>query len=132
MLATLQSAGFSTAILLHTVTAIAALVIGAVVFLGRKGSPRHRMLGRTWALLMLVVILSSFFIKMSGSFSWIHALSVGSLVALALAVYHIRKGNVKAHRHAVIGLYSGGLVLAGVFTLLPSRLLGSYLWRLFA
>ncbi len=98
MFATLQSVGFTPAILLHTVTALGALFVGIVIFLARKGASTHRRLGRTWAALMLAVIFSSFFIRTSGSFSWIHLLSIGSLVALILAVYFIRKGNVRAHR----------------------------------
>lgn len=45
------------------------------------------------------------------------------------AVYFVRKGDIRAHRYTMLGLYAGGLVLAGMFTLLPSRLLGSYLWQ---
>lgn len=118
------------AILVHTIAAVAALVLGALMFLRPKGSGAHRSLGRTWALLMLVIIFSSFFIRTSGSFSWIHLLSIGSLVALVLAVRHARRRNVAAHRRIMIGLYAGGLITAGFFTLLPSRLLGEQLWRM--
>ncbi len=129
MLAVLQSAGFTPAILVHTIAALAAVLSGIGIFLARKGTDTHRLLGRSWAVLMLVVIVSSFFIRTSGSYSWIHLLSVGSLIALARAVYFVRKGDIRAHRYTMLGLYAGGLVLAGMFTLLPSRLLGSYLWQ---
>lgn len=121
---------FTPAILIHTTAALVAIVVGALMFLRPKGSGSHRTLGRTWALLMLVIIFSSFFIRTSGSFSWIHLLSVGSLVALVLAVRHARRHNIAAHKRIMIGLYAGGLVTAGFFTLLPSRLLGEQLWRL--
>src|SRR5690606_33634299 len=120
--------GFTPVILVHTLSAIAALLLGALMFMRTKGSLSHRHLGRIWAGLMLLVILSSFFIRHNGSFSWIHLLSVGSLVALALAVHHARRHNRRTHARIMAGLYAGGLVTAGFFTLLPSRLLGGHLW----
>ncbi len=121
--------GFTPIILAHVLAAVAALGVGCLVFLGRKGSAGHRRLGRVWALLMLIVLLSSFGIRGSGEFSWLHGLSVGSLVVLVLAIYHARRGNWRAHRNSMIGLFAGGLVIAGMFTLLPSRLLGGLLWQ---
>ena len=41
---------------------------------------------------------------------------------------HARRGQVAAHRQTMRGLYLGGCLLAGVFTLLPGRFLGSLLW----
>lgn len=122
-------AGFTPIILAHTVAAFAALGVGLVVFLRRKGTPGHRRLGRAWAVLMLIVLLSSFGIRTSGSFSWLHLLSVGSLLVLAAAIYHAVRGNVRTHRRMMTGLFAGGLVIAGMFTLLPSRLLGDWLWH---
>lgn len=113
----------------HLAAAVAAMALGAAVFLRRKGSASHRRLGRAWAVLMLIVIGSSFLIRTNGHFSWLHLLSVGSLVALVLAVYHARNHNLHAHRSTMLGLYVGGLVIAGIFTLLPSRVLGWHLWN---
>ena len=47
---------------------------------------------------------------------------------LPLAIWHIRRGNVDGHRKAMKGMYIGGCVVAGLFTLLPGRFLGSLLW----
>lgn len=121
--------GFTPVILIHTSAALAALVLGFAVFLRRKGTSGHRRLGRAWALLMLVVIVSSFAIRGSGSFSWLHGLSVGSLIVLVMAIYHARRGNWRAHRGSMTGLFVGGLIIAGLFTLLPSRLLGELVWH---
>lgn len=116
------------AIWIHLVAATAALVLGGAVFLARKGTFLHRMAGRTWAALMLVTAVSTWWIRASGSFSWIHILSVITLVALAGAIWFAITGNIRRHRNVVIGLYAGGLVIAGLFTLLPQRLLGHALW----
>lgn len=120
---------FSPVILLHTVAALTAIPIGALVFIRPKGNQVHRKLGRAWAALMLAVILTSFFIRGDGQFSWIHLLSIGSLIALAWGVVLARKHNIAGHRRTMFSLYVGGLMVAGLFTLLPSRLLGSLLWH---
>lgn len=121
---------FTPLILTHTLAALAALTLGALVFLRRKGTSVHRLLGRSWAVLMLVVIMTSFFIKTNGGYSWIHLLSIGSLAALVLAIQHARRHRLEAHRFTMLGLYIGGLVIAGIFTLLPSRILGGLLWHM--
>jgi uncharacterized membrane protein len=70
----------------------------------------------------------SFAIRGPGGFSWIHGLSVFTLVALTSGVVAARAHRVKAHRQTMISLYVGALVITGLFTLLPGRLLGSALW----
>jgi len=115
---------FTPVILLHTAAAFAALALGAAMFLAAKGTLLHRMAGRSWVALMLVVAVSSFWIQRTGSFSWIHILSVAVILMLGAAVYFALTHRIRAHRRMVIGLYAGGLVLTGLFTLLPHRLLG--------
>jgi uncharacterized membrane protein len=107
---------------LHLSAAVAALLLGAAVLFLRKGTTLHRLSGRTCAGLMLVTALSSFWITRSGSYSWIHLLSAWVLVALSLAVYFIRRGNVRAHRGFMLGTYLG-LVGAGLGALAPGRIL---------
>jgi uncharacterized membrane protein len=119
---------FTPVILIHLVAALAALALGAAVFLRRKGTPVHRMLGRAWVGLMLVTAISTYWIRGSGSFSWIHGLSVISLVALAFAVYFAVAGNIRRHQRIMKGVYFIALIVAGAFTLLPQRLLGHALW----
>lgn len=125
-----MSAAFTPWIIAHTGAALAALLLGAAVFFRRKGTHAHRHLGRLWAGLMLVVIGSSFFIRTDDEFSWLHLLSVGSLGALLLGIHWARRRQPQAHRSTMLGLYLGGLVIAGFFTLMPSRLLGGLFWQL--
>lgn len=119
---------FTPMILIHLGAAFAALVLGIAVFLGRKGDFSHRILGRTWIGLMLITAISSYWIRGGGSFSWIHGLSVISLVALSFAVYFAMTGNINRHQRIMKGVFFGGLVVASGFTLLPARLLGQALW----
>ncbi|MBE0623225.1 MAG: DUF2306 domain-containing protein [Burkholderiales bacterium] len=119
---------FTPIILVHLGAALVALALGAVVFFGRKGTFGHRVLGRVWVLLMLVTAISTFWIRSTGGFSWIHGLSVITLLVLARAVYLAMNGNVRRHQSAMKALYFGALIVAGAFTLLPQRLLGHALW----
>jgi uncharacterized membrane protein len=120
--------GFTPAIWIHFIAAVVAMGLGAMVFLGRKGSGKHRWMGRGWAVLMLVVAISSFWIQSEGSFSWIHGLSVFTLCLLTAGVFFAATGRVRGHRYTMIGLYSGSLLIAGAFSLMPQRLLGQMLW----
>lgn len=121
-------AGFTPVILFHTAAALAALALGALVFTRRKGTASHRLLGRTWVALMLATATSSFWIQSDGNYSWIHGLSVLVIVGLGGAVYCAVSGNITCHQRIMKGLFAGGLVIAGAFTLLPQRLLGRMLW----
>lgn len=119
---------FTPVIVVHAGAAVAALALGAAMFTARKGTALHRYAGRGWVALMLVAALSSFWIRSSGSFSWIHILSVLVPVLLAKGVWYAVTGRISGHRRTMGAVYAGGLVIAGLFTLLPSRLLGQMLW----
>jgi uncharacterized membrane protein len=121
-------ASFNAIILTHTFAALAAIAVGAAMFLARKGTFLHRVAGRGWVALMLTVAISSFWIKSSGNFSWIHLLSVAVPVLLAAGVYFAIRRNIVRHQRMMIGVYALGLGVAGLFTLLPNRLLGQMLW----
>lgn len=120
-------------IFFHLVCAAAAVAIGAIVLARRKGTPSHRALGWTWVLLMAGATISSAFIRdyrmpNIAGFTPIHFFTVLVAVQLPRAVLAIRNGRVEAHRQAMRGLYIGGCVVAGLFTLLPGRFLGRQFW----
>jgi uncharacterized membrane protein len=121
-------AGRAIALPVHLVCALIALPLGAFVLWRPKGTPTHKALGRIWAVLMLVVAVSSYWLRtLSGGFSLIHLLSVLTLVGLPLAIHNARKGNIPAHLRAMRGIYIG-LVVAGLFALAPARTLGRMLF----
>ena len=111
----------------HAAVAAAAVVVGAIVLWRRKGTAVHRWLGRVWITLMGLTALTSFGIFRE-SYSWIHGLSVFTLVMLAVGVWAARTGRRTLHRQVMAGTYAWGLIITGLFTLLPSRLLGHALW----
>ncbi|MES2958754.1 MAG: DUF2306 domain-containing protein [Pseudomonadota bacterium] len=118
----------------HLLTALAALIVGAFVLAQRKGTASHKALGWTWVVLMGSTALASAFIRDYGmpniaGITPIHAFTLLTAVNLPLGIWHIRQGNVTAHRKSMRGLYIGACVLAGIFTLLPGRFLGNLLWK---
>jgi uncharacterized membrane protein len=119
---------FTPVILIHLATAIASLVVGAAMFLMKKGTLRHRLSGRAWVLLMAVTALASFAIRTRGHFTWIHLLSVLVLFMLARAVWAARNRNIRLHRRLVTGTYAG-LLIAGAFAMAPWRRLGYLAWH---
>ena len=110
----------------HAAMAGAALLVGAAVLARPKGTASHRALGWTWVVLMAAVASSSFAIRYNG-FSWIHGLSVFTLFALVFGVADARRRNIKAHRTTMISIFVGALLITGLFTLLPQRLIGQAL-----
>ena len=121
-----------TVIQLHAGAAVAALLLGAAQFWLPKGRGLHRAMGWVWAALMLVVAITSFWISKErfqlGPFSPIHLLSILALVSLPLGILYARRRNVRGHKATMISLYIGALIVAGLFTLLPSRILGRVLF----
>lgn len=114
---------------IHLTAALLALAAGAVVLLRRKGTRPHKAWGRAWVVLILLTAITSLWIPAFLHFSWIHILTGVVLVNVAWALWAIRRGNVAAHRGAMIGTYLG-LVGAFVGALLPGRIVGGFAWRL--
>ena len=112
----------------HALAAVTALALGAVQLALPKGGPRHRVMGWLWAVLLASVALTSIWISGErmrfGPFSWIHLLSVLTLVMLPVGILHARRGRIGRHRWTMISLFAGALVIAGAFTLLPYRIMG--------
>jgi uncharacterized membrane protein len=110
----------------HAFAAIAAFALGAVQLGAPKGTLPHRIVGWTWVALMALIAVSSLWIhdiRMFGPFSAIHLLSIFTLAMLPLAVMHARRHRVVQHRNAMISIFLGALVIAGLFTLLPGRVM---------
>jgi uncharacterized membrane protein len=114
---------------LHIAGAVTALVIGSVLLAGVKGSGLHKRLGWTWVAAMALTAISSLFIKVihPGHFSFIHLLSGWTLIALPMAIFAVKRRNVRLHRRAMTGMFVGGLLIAGLFTFIPGRLM----WNVF-
>lgn len=117
------------AIQVHLATVVPAFVIGTwLIFASQKGKTAHRVLGYTYLTLMSVTAIAALFIhetNPSGPFglSLIHL-----FVPLTFfGVYGALKGawthNIVAHRSSMIGLYLGGMLIAGGLAFLPGRIM---------
>jgi uncharacterized membrane protein len=110
----------------HAVAAIAAFLLGVLQFASVKGSRAHRAVGWLWVVLMAGVALSSLFVNTTctfGPFSWIHLLTLVTLVTLPFAVLAARRHQVSRHATMMISLFTGALVIAGAFTFVPGRIM---------
>lgn len=119
------------AVQFHVATVLPAALLGAVLLARPKGTSAHRLLGKIWLLLMVVTSFSTFFIhdlKTVGNFSPIHLLSIYVIVGSIPAIRAARRGDIRAHRAQVAGMYFGGIVVAGLFTLVPHRVMGAIIF----
>jgi uncharacterized membrane protein len=111
---------------IHALSALAAFAVGLVQFAAPKGTMPHRVIGWSWAALMLAIAVSSLFIhllRIWGPWSPIHLLSILVLVTLPAALWAAHRHEVGWHRRAMTLLFLGALVIAGGFTLLPGRIM---------
>jgi uncharacterized membrane protein len=110
----------------HAYAAMVAFALGVVQLAAPKGTIPHRTVGWIWVLLMALVAISSFWIhdiRLIGPFSPIHLLSIFTLAMLVVAVMHARRHRVERHRKAMTTIFIGALVIAGLFTFLPGRIM---------
>ena len=107
-----------------------ALALTPVMLLRRRGDRLHRVLGWVWALAMVITAAISLQVRVinPGHFSPIHLLSVLVLITVPLLVWRARQHQVAAHRRGVRLVVAGGLVVAGLATFPPARLLGHWLF----
>lgn len=124
-------------IAVHATAAILAIVTGPIALWARKSREQrpklHRAFGYAWVTLMLITAISAMFItggpgpRLAG-FGLIHLLVPVTLFGLFGAFWFLFKGNINGHRKTMQRLYLGACVVAGGFTLLPSRYLGQLIW----
>lgn len=118
------------AVRIHVATVVPAFVIGTyLIFVSRKGSPHHRALGYVYLALMTVTAIAALFIHVlmpNGpffGFSPIHLFSVLTLFGVVSAIIGARTHNIGQHRASMLGVYIGGILIAGSLTFLPGRIM---------
>jgi uncharacterized membrane protein len=113
---------------LHAVAAFAALLLGIVQLAAPKGTLPHRTLGWIWVLLLLTISTSSFWIhghswRLWRTWSPIHLLSILTPILLLAGVLAARRHNVRRHKITMVSIFIGALVIAGLFTFVPGRIM---------
>lgn len=116
---------------LHLALVMVPLAITPVQLLRRRGDLLHRIAGWIWALSLFSTAIVSFTIRdlNDGRPSFIHLFSLVTVVTVPGLVLAARHHRIARHRNAVRWLVTGALLTAGYFTLLPSRILGGWLWN---
>lgn len=120
---------------LHLATVLPAFLIGTYLLLNRKGTSLHRSLGKAYMLLMLLTAVISLFMgarvgpSIFGHFGFIHLFSLLVLILVPSAYRAARQGNIRRHKGNMMGLYTGGLLIAGAFAFAPGRLLHEWLFQ---
>lgn len=114
----------------HLVAASLALVLGVAQFALPKGVTLHRISGWIWVGLVSFVVLSSLFIRSDddtlpsiGAFSPVHLLTLAAATGLPVGVYAAKRKKVLLHRASMIAVFAGALVVAGLFSITPGRLI---------
>ena len=81
----------SVIVAIHLAVALCVLLIGGIVLRLRKSTARHRLIGRVWVALMLVVAVGSFWIVEinDGAWSWIHLLSLLTIVSVCGRLWRV-------------------------------------------
>ena len=113
----------------HVVAALASVLLGGLQVLRRPhGDTRHRVLGRAWVVLILWTAVTSFWIRhiADGAFSWLHVLSVVTLVTVTLGVVNARRGRIQAHRGNMVGSWLGAVGAMLAATAIPGRMIPTY------
>ncbi|MCG8640975.1 MAG: DUF2306 domain-containing protein [Desulfobacterales bacterium] len=119
---------------LHLGTVMPAFLIGTYLLFTEKGTGTHKKLGRIYMVLMLVTATITLFMKARvgpvflNHFGYIHSLSMLTIYTVPFAYFAAKKGNSKKHKSGMIGLYAGGIIIAGSFALMPGRLLHGWIF----
>ncbi len=105
----------STTGLIHVVASMCALLLGTVILLSTKGTPRHRIIGRLYAVTMLIVLITAFLTYRLfgtwGLFHWTAVISSVTLICGLVPILTKRPINSYRSRHfsfmywSVIGVY---------------------------
>lgn len=117
----------------HLATIAPCFLIGTWLLLRRKGTPAHKALGKVYlALITISSVVAAAMPAAVGPTLWnhvgfIHVFCVFVFVSVPLALWSIKRGDVKTHAGTMRGLYFGGILIAGFFAMTPGRLLWGWL-----
>lgn len=121
------------AVQLHVLTVVPAFVLGTwLLFFSPKGSRWHRVLGTAYLTLMTITSLAAIFIRAFGSlsiavgplrFGLFHVFVPVTLNGIVGTILALRAGDRSGHQRSMLGVYFGGLLIAGVLAFLPGRIM---------
>ena len=111
-------------IIIHVATVLPAIPLGGYLLLAKKGTPRHKRLGKVWLVLMLATATSAVFIQSTGGFSFIHIFVPITFHAAWKVVATARKGDIQGHKKHLVFTYLTALMIPGIVAFaVPGRLI---------
>lgn len=117
-------------VFLHLFIILPCILLGTYLIFAKKGTNIHRLAGKVYMILMALTGALTLFIpaqvgyRIFNHFGLLHLLSLLTLWSVPKAWFAIKRGDVKAHKSAMIKLYIGGIIIAGGFAILAE---GRYL-----
>lgn len=117
----------------HLIPALSATATGAYVVAQPKGTLTHKRWGTRWSLLMLITALTSFGLT-GGQFavfhgySYIHLLSILTLVMVPLGFWAIRQRHLQLHRFTMISLFISLCITGVLAVLMKGRFLNALMF----
>lgn len=110
---------------LHVFSAVGALLIGSIQMFAPKGNLPHRTMGIVFVLLMASAAISAIFIRQinGGNFSFVHIFVPLTIIGIYQVVLSARRGDRARHRGHVLGLFYGALIIPGLLSFIPGRLM---------
>jgi uncharacterized membrane protein len=124
----------SPIVLIHLCIILPCIVFGSYLIFAKKGTQFHKIIGKTYMILMGFTGILTLFIpaqigqRIFNHFGVLHLLSFLTIYSVPKAWFAIKRGDVKTHKSAMIKLYIGGIIIAGIFAILAP---GRYLHTLF-
>ena len=120
------------AVKVHVLTVVPAFFLGTwLIFLSTKGARRHRAIGYVYLALMTITAIAALFIHQIAAldifygFGPIHIFSLVTLSGVVGALRGAWSHDIALHKRSMLGVYIGGLLIAGSFAFLPGRIMHS-------
>ena len=88
---------------MHLAGALSAFGIGTALMMGVKGRGLHKRLG----------------------YAWVVAMAIWSIIGLPMGIAAARRKDIAKHRKEMTGMFTGGMLVASLFTFLPGRMMWS-------
>jgi uncharacterized membrane protein len=121
------------AVVVHFATVVPAFLLGTwLLFFSTKGSPYHRLAGKTYLTLMAVTAFAALFIRSFAGWSvTVGPLKLGLIHLFILLTYQgiwrtltaIKAGDLRGHQASMRGMYFGALIVAGLLAFAPGRIM---------
>jgi uncharacterized membrane protein len=120
-----ENIAVGSAMAFHIFAGVGALTLGVVqVFFMPRGTKEHKKIGWIWAVLMLILAMTSLYDLIGDG--WLslpaHVFTVATFVLLPVAVWSARNKKIALHKYSMILLFSISILAFAALIAAPGRL----------